>query len=159
MIFVTVGTQLAFDRLIVAMDEWAGKNPSEEVFAQTGPMSAKPSHMRSEEFIPPDKADELFRNADLVVSHAGMGSILTSLKYRKPIVIVPRKAELGEHRNDHQLATAKWLGDRPGLFVAWDTGELLAILDRRAELQAGSGLSDYASPELLGRLHGYLTRS
>src|SRR6185312_9191493 len=32
-IFVTVGTQLPFDRLIMAVDEWAGAAPGRRVFA------------------------------------------------------------------------------------------------------------------------------
>jgi UDP-N-acetylglucosamine transferase subunit ALG13 len=156
LIFVTVGTQLAFDRLVGAMDGWAAANPAEEVFAQTGPSSLPVNSMRHAEFIRPDEADALFRKASLVVSHAGMGSILTAMKYRKPIVIVPRKASLGEHRNDHQMATAKWLAGRPGLVVAWDAEELLRILDRRGTLAVGDGIPEFASPEFIARLREYL---
>jgi len=156
LIFVTVGTQLAFDRLVIAMDGWAAANPAEEVFAQTGPSSLTVRSMGHAEFVRPDEADALFRKASLVVSHAGMGSILTALKYRKPIVIVPRKASLGEHRNDHQLATAKWLAGRPGLVVAWETEELLRILDQRDGLAVGDGIPESASPEFIARLREYL---
>jgi UDP-N-acetylglucosamine transferase subunit ALG13 len=157
-IFVTVGTQLAFDRLVQAMDEWARANPGEEVFAQTGPAAAPVRNMAHAEFVAPDEADGFFRRADLIVSHAGMGSILTALKYRKPIIILPRKASLGEHRNEHQAATAKWLGDRPGVTVAWEAGELAGLLDRRAALPTGEGLPESASPELIGRLKEYFGR-
>jgi UDP-N-acetylglucosamine transferase subunit ALG13 len=156
LIFVTVGTQLAFDRLIAAMDGWAAANPAEEVFAQTGPSSLPIRSMGHAEFIPPDKADDLFRKASLIVSHAGMGSILTAFKYRKPIVIVPRKASLGEHRNDHQMATAKWMEGRPGLAVAWEPEELLRLLDRKDALASGHGIPDYASEEFILRLREYL---
>lgn len=156
MIFVTVGTQLAFDRLIAAMDGWAAANPSEEVFAQTGPAREAPKSMEHAEFVPPARADELFRKATLIVSHAGMGSILTALKYRKPIIVVPRKASLGEHRNEHQLATAKWLGDRPGVHVAWETEELLGMLDDRAALAAGQGIPEFASEDFTSKLKEYL---
>ena len=156
MIFVTVGTQLPFERLVLAMDEWAKRNSSEEVFAQTGPDPSTYLNLSCEEFVMPDRADELFRSAELIVSHAGMGSILTAQKYRKPIIIVPRKASLGEHRNEHQRATAKWLGDRPGVSVAWEVEELIELLDRRGELAAGDGISEYASPELLKRLGDFI---
>ncbi len=158
MIFVTVGTQLPFDRLIAAMDAWAAANPSEEVFAQTGPSSLPIGAMRHSEFIRPDEADALFAKASLVVSHAGMGSILTALKYRKPIVIVPRKASLGEHRNEHQMATAKWFEGRPGLTVAWEPADLAPLLDARGSLATGNGIPDFASEEFISRLRDYLKK-
>ena len=152
MIFVTVGTQLSFDRLVEAVDLWAGSNLSEKIFAQVGPAKYKPVNFDSKEFINPDEADSLFQKSDLIISHAGMGSILTALKYRKPILIMPRKAGLGEHRNDHQLATAKWLGVKPGISVAWEVEDVQSILNMRTSLRGGDGISEFASPELISSL-------
>ena len=42
----------------------------------------------------------------VVIAHDEMGSIITALEMGKPIVVMPRRAELGEHRNDHQVAAA-----------------------------------------------------
>ncbi|MCG8094946.1 MAG: glycosyl transferase family 28, partial [Candidatus Thiodiazotropha endolucinida] len=64
------------------------------------------------------------------VAHAGMGSILSSLSLGKPIIIMPRKASLGEHRNEHQMATAKRFQNRPGVYVAWDEKQLVVLLNR-----------------------------
>jgi UDP-N-acetylglucosamine transferase subunit ALG13 len=155
-IFVTVGTQLAFDRLVKAVDLWIGNNPGEKAFAQVGPAEYRPLNCESKDFVRPDKADALFREADLIVSHAGMGSILTALKYKKPILIMPRKAALGEHRNDHQLATAKWLGNKPGVTVAWEAEDVARLLDARFGLQGGDGISEFASPELIANLKKFI---
>jgi len=155
-IFVTVGTQLAFDRLVNTVDAWAAAYPDLEVFGQIGPSSLQPQHMAFSSFLSPPEVDKLFRRATLVVAHAGMGSILSALRYKKPILIMPRKAALGEHRNDHQLATAKWLGDRPGVTVAWDEQQLSASLSQRDLLSAGSGISDFASDELIQRLGAFI---
>lgn len=156
MIFVTVGTQLAFDRLVKAVDLWIGNNPGERAFAQVGPAEYRPLNCESKDFVRPDQADALFREADLIVSHAGMGSILTALKYKKPILIMPRKAALGEHRNDHQLATAKWLGNKPGVTVAWEAEEVAHLLDARFGLRGGDGISEFASPELIASLKNFI---
>lgn len=156
MILVTVGTQLAFDRLVKAVDSWIGAHPGEKAFAQIGPADYQPAHLEHQDFVPPDQADRLFREADLIVSHAGMGSILTALKYKKPILIMPRKASLGEHRNDHQLATAKWLGSKPGVSVAWEVDDLARLLADRSSLHAGGGISDYASAELIANLRSFI---
>ena len=156
MIFVTVGTQLAFDRLIMAVDQWAGENPNESVFLQIGPGSYQPQHGEFSNFVAPDKANELFKTADLIISHAGMGSILTALKYKKPILVLPRKASIGEHRNEHQLATAKWLGNKSGVFVAYSELEIPNILDSREKLKSGEGISEFAQPEFIQRLQTYI---
>ncbi|GIZ52521.1 glycosyltransferase [Noviherbaspirillum aridicola] len=152
MIFVTVGTQLPFDRLVAAVDRWAQDHPDEKVFAQIGPTSNRPVHFDSADFVAPGRANELFQQASLIVSHAGMGSILTALRYRKPILLMPRRAALGEHRNDHQVATAKWVGGRAGLAVAWDEDELIAALDKRHGLTGGGGISEHADPQLISKL-------
>jgi UDP-N-acetylglucosamine transferase subunit ALG13 len=155
-IFVTVGTQLAFDRLIQAVDEWAGHHDGEKIFAQTGHARYAPRNMEHRDFVPPGEADALFLDAELIISHAGMGSILTALSYHKPILILPRKAALGEHRNDHQMATAKWLEHRPGVTVAWEAAQIGPLLDLRMKLQSGDGIPEYASGELIARLKNFI---
>lgn len=156
LILVTVGTQLAFDRLIETVDDWAARHRDEKVFAQIGPASYVPRNMEHRDFVVPGEAQALFRSAELIISHAGMGSILTALTYHKPILILPRKAALGEHRNDHQRATAKWLENRPGITVAWEAAEVGALLDLRAELHAGTDISEYASVELISSLRNFI---
>jgi UDP-N-acetylglucosamine transferase subunit ALG13 len=164
MIFLTVGTQLPFDRLVAAVDDWAGRHPDVEVFAQIGPTTLVPRHMQHAPFLPPARADDLMRRSEVIVAHAGMGSVLTAQALNKPIVIVPRHAALGEHRNDHQLATASWLESRPGVIVAWEPTDVAALLDDRTGLADGSALrpalgsviSPVASGPLVERLRAYV---
>jgi len=155
-IFVTVGTQLAFDRLVGTIDTWCGDHPSAKVFAQVGPTKLKIQHVDHVEFLSPENANDLFLAASLIVAHAGMGSVLTALRYKKPILILPRKAALGEHRNEHQMATAKWLANRPGIIVAWDEREIPGILDGHTSFSEGNGISEFASLELLQRLKNFI---
>lgn len=152
MIFITVGTQLAFHRMVSAVDRWAEGRPEVELFAQVGPAREKPRHLPSSDFLAPARAHALMRDASLIVAHAGMGTVLTALELRKPIVILPRQASLGEHRNDHQMATARWLQGRPGVYVAWDEAGLLDLLDRRDTLSGGEPFSSEASGPLVERL-------
>ncbi|UFS68820.1 hypothetical protein LPW11_13020 [Geomonas sp. RF6] len=152
MIFVTVGTQLPFDRLIRTVDDWAGAHPEVEVFAQVGPSEMRAAHIETVPFVAPDEADRRFRQADLIVSHAGMGSIITALKYKKPILILPRVAAQGEHRNDHQMATAKWLGVRRGITVAWTEQEVSRYLEGELQLSQTGEISDSADPQFINNL-------
>ncbi|MBO6556622.1 MAG: hypothetical protein JJ957_08990 [Pseudomonadales bacterium] len=117
MIFVTVGTQLPFDRLIRSMDQWAHES-KHDVFAQTGNGVYKPMNIDSMKFLGVKEFDRRVSQADLLVSHAGIGSIITAMEMSKPIVVMPRLARFGEHRNDHQLATVSKLKELNNVFVA-----------------------------------------
>lgn len=145
MILLTIGTQLPFDRLVKALDDLA-PTLSEEIFGQIGAASYQPVHMRWAAELRPDQFEEKFRAASVIVSHAGIGTILTAQKLHKPLVIVPRQAKYGEHRNDHQLATANQVRDKPGVYVANDVDELPQLLSR-GDLEAARD-----DAEMAGRL-------
>lgn len=155
MIFITVGTQLHFDRLISAVDKFY-KNSNEEVFAQVGPSKQIFKNIEFTDFISSSQAEDLFRQADLIIAHAGMGSILTALKYQKPILVVPRMASLGEHRNEHQLATAEWVRDLPGVTVADDEIMALELLKNKDIFINGNSITPYAEKRLTDYLHKFI---
>lgn len=127
MILLTVGTQLPFDRLVRIMDQIAPQIP-DEIFAQIGKGDYIPNNFGYCRMARPDELAEKFRTASRIVSHAGTGSLLTARRYHKPIILFPRRASLGEHRNEHQLATCQQLDGAPGLSVAYDEGSLLSLL-------------------------------
>lgn len=156
MIFVTVGTQLPFDRLIQSVDRWAGDSEVGEVVAQIGPAQWKPLHMQWTEFVGPEEFRRYVETADAVVSHAGMGSIITALELGKPILVMPRRAHLGEHRNDHQMATAKRFHEQGRIEVAFDETELLDKLAHLSGIQAGGRINSEASPKLVETLRAFI---
>ena len=129
MIFVTVGTQLPFDRMISAIDDWAGFRTRKDVFAQVGNTSFKPANIDWVRSLDQPAFKQRIREASLIISHAGMGTILSAIDNCKPIVVMPRKASFGEHRNDHQLATTRELGRQGLIKVAEDTDGLIRALD------------------------------
>lgn len=156
MIFVTVGTQLAFDRLIHGVDDWAADRPGLEVFAQAGPTSLEPRHIDWKQFVSPDECRARMRGARAIVAHAGMGTILSALELGKPLLVMPRRAALGEQRNDHQLATARRFAQHPGVAVAFDQDELAAKLDELDELAVGQPISPYASDGFTAALREFM---
>ena len=155
MIFVTVGSQLPFDRLVKAVDAWAGGNRETAAFAQIGSSAYKPAHMEWAPYLPVDSFRRKLEAASLVVSHAGMGNLLLALQAEKPILVMPRRLQLNEIRNDHQLATARWLRQMPGVTVADDTEELVHAL-RRGEWNEPGGVRAEASPELLAAVREFI---
>jgi UDP-N-acetylglucosamine transferase subunit ALG13 len=156
MIFVTVGTELPFDRLVGVVDEWAGRTQRADVFAQIGDSFRRPNHIRYKTFIEPAEFARRFAAADVIVSHAGMGTILSALQFQKPIVVMPRRASLQEHRNEHQLATARRLAELGKVTVALDEDELRRTLDRLGELKAQERIGAYASDGLISALREFI---
>jgi len=133
MIFVTVGEQLPFDRLIRTVDVWAGTS-KKEIFAQIGRSNYTPKHISYKAFLTPEEFKEKFMAAELIVAHAGMGTIISALELNKPILVMPRQAALGEHRNEHQFATAKRFLELNYISVAFDEVKLKAKLENPGEL-------------------------
>ncbi len=158
MIFVTVGSQMPFDRLIRAMDQWAGEQSSIDIFAQIGSNGFIPTKFRYAHAVSPQEFSQLASNARLIVAHAGMGSILTALEFGKPLVLMPRRGLLHETRNDHQIATAKWLENRPGIYVAMTETELPVVLNHalHAATSHHEKISSHASPQLLSALSAFI---
>src|SRR5687768_7811288 len=130
MIFVTVGTDMPFDRMVRVVDEWAQANQRTDVFAQIGETEWKPGYIAYSKFLQPPEFTKRFSSATTIVSHAGMGTILSALQWEKPILVMPRRATLGEQRNEHQLATARRLSELGKVTVAMDEADLRARLDR-----------------------------
>ncbi|GAB5467605.1 MAG: hypothetical protein Kilf2KO_06350 [Rhodospirillales bacterium] len=161
MIFLTVGTQLSFDRLVRAVDLWAESRGRSDIFGQIcdpGRSGYRPKHFAWTEQLSPPDFQARFDVASAVVAHAGMGTIISALNQAKPLLIMPRRASLKEQRNDHQLATATGFRERAGIEVAESDEELLLALDRLAEAASGPqpAIAPLASPELIAAVRGVI---
>lgn len=157
MIFATVGTQLPFDRLVVALDKWHEKQGVRGSFAQVGAAGATPSHIEHAATLTPLQFAKRIAECKIIVSHAGMGTILTALQLRKPILVMPRLAKYGEHRNDHQLATVENLRGRSGIYVADREADLFDQLNALSDLKPGEGTSPFAQKSLLSAIETFIS--
>ena len=155
MIFVTVGTQLPFDRLICAVDEIAADLHGEEIIAQTNGGVYIPVHINTFNYVCATDFDALLTKARLVISHAGIGTIISALMKKKPIIIMPRLAFLGEHRNEHQLATAMKVNELNYVHVAYDKKQLRDLL-LNGDIQNLQCIGDYASEELIRSVFDFI---
>jgi len=157
-IFVTIGSMFPFDRMIRAMDAWAAvEGRGEEVLAQIGAGGFEPRHMRWVRRLERDAYAEAMGGSRLVVAHAGVGSVVTAGELGKPIVVMPRRAALGEHTSDHQVETASWLRGKPGLVVADAEADLPGcIAAAAAAAHAGARLAPTADPGLIERLRHFI---
>jgi len=159
MIFVVVGTQEPFDRLIKWIDEWSDKTGYNDILAQVATPEYKPKNFTWFEFMPIDQFTDKLKAADLIVSHAGMGTIISALQYYKPIIVMPRLAKFKEHRNDHQLATAKSFSQAGYVKSVYNKDELFNALNDRKTIQPIPPISDKASEELIDALKNYLSEN
>jgi len=159
MIFLTVGSQLAFDRLTKSVDEWASANPDVEVFGQIGESGYIPQHFKYATTLTPMEYQSMIDNSDIIISHVGMGTIITALDMGKPLLLLPRKAEYGEHRNNHQLATAKFVKQYKLLEIADDECEVPNLLDRMiAQYKNVASQPEQlkVSPELVDEINNFI---
>lgn len=126
MIFATVGTSvIPFDRLFAALDDLPGDEP---LVVQQGPSSVCPAEATSLDFLAFDELVALVRRARVVVTHAGVGTILVALANGKRPVVVPRLHRFGEAVDDHQLDFARRLAGAGLVTLVEDTVDLAAAI-------------------------------
>ena len=109
MILVLLGTQNNdFHRLLDEVEKNIKLgNISEEVIVQAGFTKYNSKYMKIFNMMPQEKLESLVKKANLIITHAGIGSIEMSLEQNKKVIAVPRLKEYGEHVNDHQLDIEK----------------------------------------------------
>ncbi|HOJ32340.1 MAG TPA: glycosyltransferase [Candidatus Hydrogenedentes bacterium] len=124
MIYVTVGTLfLDFARLINEMDRIAEMS-GERVVAQIGLSKTIPKHCEYFDFKPREEVLALQSEARVIVTHAGIGSVLDALEARRPLLVVPRLKKFREHLTDHQIELAEAVERRGWGKVIWDINSL-----------------------------------
>jgi len=156
LIFVTVGAQMPFDRLVRNVDAWSAASGGTEVFAQIGDTSWCPGHIEWAPLLNPCDYRQRLYEADAVVTHAGMGTILTALEFGKPVLVMPRRGDLRETRNDHQLGTAAAFAEAGLVSVAWNERQLPHALEHLQDIATPTRAGSHASIRLLTALHQFV---
>ena len=134
MILVLLGTQNnSFSRLLKEIDKCIENQIiKEEVIVQAGHTKFISDNMEIFDFIANNKLSELISEARIIISHGGVGSILTGIKKGKKVIAVPRLKEYGEHVNNHQLQIVENFDTKGfiiGLFNMEDLEKILADID------------------------------
>lgn len=130
MIFVTVGTHnQSFERLIRKMDEIAAKI-NEKVIMQIGHTDYEPENTKWFKFIDIDEIMNFYKSADVIVSHAGAGTLLDALSFEKPIIAVPRMKKFGEHIDNQQIELAEALDSSNKALAVYNIENLEYYLEK-----------------------------
>lgn len=104
MILVTLGTQdKNFVRLLEKIDQLINNGLiKDKVIVQAGFTKYNSENMEIFDLIPQDEFNDLMDKADIIITHGGVGNIISALEKNKKVIAVPRLAKYGEHINDHQ---------------------------------------------------------
>jgi UDP-N-acetylglucosamine transferase subunit ALG13 len=81
----------------------------EDVVVQYGHSIVVPTGCRSHQFLAREEFRMLVREASLIITHAGAGTIGQCFKAGKRPIVVPRLKAYGEHVNDHQMELVRQL--------------------------------------------------
>ena len=114
MTLVILGTQdKVFPRLLEAIEKQIELgNLKGEVVVQAGSTKFESKYMKIFDLIPMKQFDELLSKSDLIITHGGVGSIISSIEKDKKVIAVPRLHEFGEHVNNHQKEIVKDFNDK-----------------------------------------------
>ncbi|NYG60263.1 UDP-N-acetylglucosamine transferase subunit ALG13 [Nocardioides daedukensis] len=149
-VVVTFGTQRDFgfrraaERLVSLLPDVCTTSPT--ILWQTGATDTNGLRIPAVESVPANVLVDAVAEADLVISHSGVGTALLTLEHGKCPVMLPRRSDLGEHTDDHQRLIAMELGRR-GLAVWSDPDDLTAEGLHRAALM--TAVRDSAPPRFL----------
>lgn len=126
MIFITLGSQkFQFNRLLQAVDELIEKKVIvDEVFAQSGYSDYKPRYYKYKPFIDREEFVEYEARANILITHGGTGAIIGAIKKGKKVIAVARRAQYGEHVDDHQLQIIKQFQEQNLISGIIDISEL-----------------------------------
>jgi UDP-N-acetylglucosamine transferase subunit ALG13 len=146
LVFVTVGTDHhPFDRLVGWIDAWLAGGAEERVrcLIQTG-TSMPPLHTEFDQYFGYQQMETFLTEAAVVVCHGGPGTVMMSRWAGKRPIVVPRRHDLREHVDDHQVAFARRIAAEGEIALAEDAATLTAHLE---EALAGEGILDVRSQE------------
>lgn len=125
MIFLTVGSQFGFERLVKSIDEIVADGEIEDdIYGQIGLSSYTPSNFKATSTLDKNLFDQYLSKASHVIGHAGMGTIITALDLNKPLLVMPRLHAYREVVNDHQVFIAREFEQMGHILVAYNENEL-----------------------------------
>ena len=132
MILVILGTQdKEFKRLLSAVEREIKKgNIKEKVVVQAGQTKYESDNMEILDLVSAPEFDKLIDKADLIITHGGVGSILTAIKKGKKIIAAARLKKYKEHHNDHQKQIIKEFADQGYLLELRDFNKLDKMLEK-----------------------------
>ena len=131
MILMVFGTQkFPLDRMLAEMDRLVEAGViTETVFAQIGHSTYQPRHYGWARFVAGEEFEEKIKNCDILLTHSGVGTILTGKELQKPVLVYPRSAKYGEHVDDHQWQIAREFRKRDYVLICEEAEQMLQRIE------------------------------
>lgn len=128
--FVTLGNaNQPFSRLLDAVVACADQLPK-PIIVQHGHTLFDDPDCEAYPFLDMEQFVEHLQAAEVVIIHAGAGSVLHAIREGKLPIVMPRRAQFGEHVDDHQLEFARELADAGRVIMIESDDELAEVLSR-----------------------------
>ena len=140
MIFVVLGTQkFQCNRLLMEIDRLVEqKIITEEVFAQRGYSDYVPKYYDSVDFLKKEEFEEKMGQCSLLISHSGVGTILSAVNHKKPVIVCPRLKKYKEHVDDHQLEIAKAFEKKQLVLMYREEADLSELIEQSKSFSFGT---------------------
>lgn len=143
MILVTLGTQkFEMNRLVKAADLLA-QTAEEEVFVQCGNSTYQPKYCKYSAFVDSAEFAEMIQNCSVLITHSGVGIIMTGIQAKRPIIVVPRLKKYNEHVDDHQLQIAEAFEEKGCVLCCRNEEELPQYIEKAKAF----AFQPYTAPE------------
>ncbi|HBH7894984.1 TPA: glycosyltransferase [Vibrio vulnificus] len=123
-VLVTVGTT-SFDTLVKACDLIAEDKENVNFLCQIGNGTYIPKNGKYVRFT--DDIESLYDQADLVICHAGAGTIYRLLELEKKVILVPNLERIDKHQSDISV----YMERRGYLSVVWSINDLKNVFERQ----------------------------
>ena len=134
---VVVGTDHhPFDRVVAWADAWASSHAEAQVVVQYG-TSRPPAIAEGHGLLPVAELSTLMQRATAVVCHGGPGTIMGARDAGHVPIVVPRRSDLGEHVDDHQVRFARRVAKDEQVHLAVDEPAMGALLERALAGETG----------------------
>lgn len=132
MILITLGTQdKQFMRLLDVVQKEIDKgNIKDKVVVQAGHTKYESKDMEIFDLIDREKFSSLISECDLLITHGGVGSIITGLQNNKKVIVAPRLAKYDEHLNDHQVQITNNFANAGYILPLYEEDDLSEVLEK-----------------------------
>ena len=81
------------------------------------------------DLIDRENFDKLINECDILITHGGVGSILTGLRNDKKVIVCPRLSKYNEHVNDHQIEIVEKFSELGLILPFYENDDLNKILN------------------------------
>ena len=139
---------------IVNTINFTNKKIKDKVIVQAGCTKYESKNMEIFDLIPSDKFEQLITKCDLLITHGGVGSILSGLLHEKIVIAAPRLAKYNEHVNDHQLQIIENLGKKKYILVLKDFTKIGKILEKAKDFKPKKFVSN--TENIIKNLEDYI---